>query len=379
MGWFSNLLLPGRLRTGPTVLLPVRPDPKTLLAIAQLADPAARPDGDGILAGGSRILPAVELGADMLAKLGVEGEERLWACRIAAEGPLPVDFFDKTLAEGIAYRLGGWSLCQGEPTDPVEDERRYPVVYLPAAPTPEETLPVLAGLLRPVDALDTARWPDGELADGIVHVAVRQGRVTDVYAGADTVVTVEEGHRVPPAVGVRWPYLTEVAVLRVSPLPPRPPAEADPGRGAADDLDEPAAPEEPAETVEVADVDARAVEDPEDAGEHGQRDGTADDEATATAQDAQSGAADGAVVDGAVVDGAGGEPESVESEEMEEASGDEDDLAYGPETGSADAEEAMLARATLALTLADRLQGIAADSGAFQLGEPEDVLPGRYA
>ncbi|ETK33096.1 hypothetical protein [Microbispora sp. ATCC PTA-5024] len=363
MGWFSNLLLPGRLRTGPTVLLPARPDPKTLLAIAQLADPAARPDGDGILAGGSRILPAVELGVDMLAKLGVEGEERLWACRIAAEGPLPVDFFDKTLAEGIAYRLGGWSLCQGEPTDPVEDERRYPVVYLPAAPTPEETLPVLAGLLRPVNELDSARWPDGELVDGIVHVAIRQGRVTDVYAGADTVVTVEEGHRVPPAVGVRWPYLTEVAVLRVSPLPPRPPAEA----------------------VEVADVDARAVEDLEAAGEHGQRDGTADDEATATAQDGAT--VDGATVDGAALDGAGGGPESDETEEPEEpseeasgeASEDEDDLAYGPETGSADAEEAMLARATLALTLADRLQGIAADSGAFQLGEAEDVLPGRYA
>ncbi|MEU6429615.1 hypothetical protein ABZ860_27275 [Microbispora sp. NPDC046973] len=217
MGWFSKLLLPGRLRTGPTALLPARPDPKTLLAVAQLADPEARTDGDDILAGGSRIQPPVELTGEVLAKLGVPGEDTLWACRIAADGPLPVDFFDKSLAEGIAYRLGGWSLCQGEPLDPAEDGGD-PLVYLPAVPEPEEILPILAGALRHADAVDTERWPEGELVEGVVHVPVRRGRVADVYAGADVLVTIEEGHRLPPAAQTRWPYLTEIAIARVSPV-----------------------------------------------------------------------------------------------------------------------------------------------------------------
>ncbi|GLX10366.1 hypothetical protein [Microbispora sp. NBRC 16548] len=217
MGWFSKLLLPGRLRTGPTALLPARPDPKTLLAVAQLADPEARTDGDDILAGGARIEPPVELTGDVLAKLGVPDEDRLWACRIAAEGPLPVDFFDKSMAEGIAYRLGGWSLCQGEPLDPAEDDGD-PLVYLPAVPEPEEILPILAESLRHADAVDTERWPEGELIEGVVHVPVRRGRVADVYAGADVLVTIEEGHRMPPAAQVRWPYLTEIAIARVSPV-----------------------------------------------------------------------------------------------------------------------------------------------------------------
>ncbi|MEN3537555.1 hypothetical protein AAH991_20755 [Microbispora sp. ZYX-F-249] len=303
MGWFSKVLLPGRLRTGPTALLPARPDQKTLLAVAQLADPEATTDGDDIIAGGSRIQPPIELTGDILAKLGVPDSDRLWACRVAAEGPLPVDFFDKSLAEGIAYRLGGWSLCQGEPLDPAEDGGD-PLVYLPDVPEPEEILPVLGGLLGLVEAVDAERWPEGELVDGIVHVPVRRGRVADVYAGDALVLTVEEGHRIPPAARTRWPYLTEIAVARVSPG----------GRTGKTDAD-----------IEDADTEDATIED-------------------ATIEDAH---AEG------VVDG-----EAVRED---------------------DARADLVRRAAVAVTLANGLRGIAADSRGFQLAEPADVLPGRYA
>ncbi|MGI5161301.1 hypothetical protein [Microbispora sp. CA-102843] len=301
MGWFSKLLLPGRLRTGPTALLPARPDPKTLLAVAQLADPEARTDGDDILAGGSRIQSPVELTGDVLVKLGVPDEDRLWACRIAAEGPLPVDFFDKSLAEGIAYRLGGWSLCQGEPLDPAEDGGD-PLVYLPAVLEPEEILPALGGLLGLVEAVDTERWPEGELVDGVVHIPVRRGRVADVYAGDALILTIEEGHRIPPAAQTRWPYLTEIAIARVS------------------------------------SVDRTEETNAEDAGST---------ESAAEAAGETAGIVDGDV-DGDVVR--------------------EDD-----------ARVELLGRAAVAVTLATGLRGIAADSRGFQLAEPADVLPGRYA
>ncbi|GIH69603.1 hypothetical protein [Sphaerimonospora thailandensis] len=292
MGWFSDLLLPGRLRTGPTVLLSTRPDPKALLAIARLADPEAVFDGDDILAGSSRILAAIELTGAILAKLGLQGEERLWACRVTAEGPLPVDFFDKSLAEGIAFRLGGWSLCQGEPTDPTESERRDPVVYLPAAPSPEETIEILRELVSPVESLDVDRWPDGELVDGIVRVPMGQGAITDVYVGADTVVTIEEGRGIPPAARVRWPYLTEIVIAKISPL-------------ASPDANEPT--------------------------------GAVDDGSDAETRD------DGEVQGGIPAD-----------------------------------EQALATRAEVALALAQRLRGIAADEGGFQLVEPADILPGRH-
>ncbi|MEV7804888.1 hypothetical protein AB0O28_18260 [Microbispora sp. NPDC088329] len=302
MGWFSKVLLPGRLRTGPTALLPARPDQKTLLAVAQLADPEARTDGDDIIAGGSRIQPPIELTGDILAKLGVPGEDRLWACRIAAEGPLPVDFFDKSLAEGIAYRLGGWSLCQGEPLDPADDGGD-PLVYLPAVPEPEEILPALRGLLGPVETVDTERWPEGELVDGVVHVPVRRGRVADVYAGEGLVLTVEEGHRMPPAAQARWPYLTEIAIARISPIEH---AEETNGEGAG--------------STEHAAEDLLAAV---------------------------------GVTDGV---GAGGDMVPEDATRVE-----------------------LVGRAAIAVTLANALRGIAADSRGFQIVEPADVLPGGYA
>ncbi|WP_169953221.1 hypothetical protein [Microbispora sp. H11081] len=330
MGWFSKVLLPGRLRAGPTALLPARPDQKTLLAVAQLADPEARADGDDIVAGGSRVQPPIELTGDILAKLGVPDEDRLWACRITAEGPLPVDFFDKSLAEGIAYRLGGWSICQGEPLDPAEDGGDL-LVYLPAAPEPEEILPLLAGLLGPVEAVDAERWPEGELVDGVVHVPVRGGRVADVYAGDAFVLTVEEGRRIPPAARVRWPYLTEIAVARISPVT------------RTDETDE---------TDETDAEDAASAE-------------TAPEPAPETVPEA-AGGADGGAEDAAdLVD----EDEQVdEDEHVDEDAVREDD-----------ARADLLARAAVAVTLANELSGIAADSRGFQLAEPADVLPGRHA
>ncbi|MBP2704903.1 hypothetical protein JOL79_13870 [Microbispora sp. RL4-1S] len=354
MGWFSKLLLPGRLRTGPTVLLPARPDAKTLLAIAQLADPDARLDGEDILVGGSRILPPVELTGEVLAKLGVEGEECLWACRVAADGPLPVDFFDKTLAEGIAHRLGGWSLCQGEPTDPAEDRHRNPVVYLPAAPTPEEALPILADVLRHAEEVDVERWPDGELVGGVVHVPVRQGRVLDVYAGADLVVTIEEGHRIPPAARVRWPYLTEIAVVTVSDVTVSDVAAAPAaGEGAPE--------EDAAEDTSERVAEGDAQEDAEQAAD------AAAETAAPALDEPLPPDTPGEVVEAVTDDSA---EDSVDDSIKDSADDSADD--------SPDGEKPMLARATVALVLADRLQGIAADPGAFQLAEPADILPGRY-
>ncbi|MFI7042700.1 hypothetical protein ACIBI0_38985 [Microbispora rosea] len=319
MSWFSKLLLPGRLRTGPTALLPARPDPKTLLAVAQLADPEARTDGDDILAGGSRIQPPVELTADVLAKLGVPDDDGLWACRIAAEGPLPVDFFDKSLAEGIAYRLGGWSLCQGEPLDPAEDAGD-PLVYLPAVPEPEEILPVLSEALRHAEAVDAEKWPEGELIEGVVHVPVRGGRVADVYAGADVLVTIEEGHRLPPAAQTRWPYLTEIAIARVSPVTRTEEPEGVP--------------------------DADAAPGPLDAASGTDADTDTD---TDTGSDTDAGS-------------------------------DAEDVPSGNDAEGADeVRAALLVRAAVAVTLANALRGIAADSRGFQLAEPADVLPGGYA
>ncbi|KAA9381868.1 hypothetical protein F5972_03365 [Microbispora cellulosiformans] len=362
MGWLSNLLLPGRLRTGPTALLPARPDPKTLLAIAQLADPEARPDGDDVLVGGSRVQPPIELGPDLLAKLGVPGDEPLWACRIAADGPLPVDFFDKSLAEGIAYRLGGWSVCQGEPVDPAEEAGGDPVVYLPAVPEPEEVLPILAGLLH-TDAVDAGRWPEGELVDGVVHVPVRRGRVADVYADDELVVTIEEGHRVPPVAQARWPYLTEIAVVRVSPA----------GRT-----------EETRTTAEAAGgtVDAEGAED-EAAAAPGEEVPVAPGEEAARSENLGDpdaldvGATDTGVVETAAVDTGAAETGAADTGEAEGGAVSDRDASDGDAV--AVARDALVRRAAVALEIAQRLQGIAADSRGFQLAEPADALPGGYA
>ncbi|WP_157548578.1 hypothetical protein [Nonomuraea candida] len=129
-----------RLRTGPTAALPARPDPGELLRIVQLADPGARRDGDEIVAVDVRVCAPVEAGADLTG-----GElETAWAVRVAAEGPLPLDFFDRYLAEGLAFRLGGLAVCRGEVSDPADDGGESgPAVILPVRPTAEELAPLL--------------------------------------------------------------------------------------------------------------------------------------------------------------------------------------------------------------------------------------------
>lgn len=135
MGWMAKR----RLRTGPTAALPAKPDPGELLRIVQLADPEARRDGDDILAVDVRVCAPVAAEAALTG-----GElETAWAVRVAAEGPLPLDYFDRFLAEGLAFRLGGLAVCRGEVSDPADDGEGGPAVILPARPTAEELAPLL--------------------------------------------------------------------------------------------------------------------------------------------------------------------------------------------------------------------------------------------
>ncbi|MFG1709037.1 hypothetical protein ACFLIM_38185 [Nonomuraea sp. M3C6] len=135
MGWMAKR----RLRTGPTAALPAKPDPAELLRIIQLADPGARKDGDDIVATDVRVYAAVEAEADLTG-----GElEKAWAVRVAAEGPLPLDFFDRYLAEGLAFRLKGLAVTRGEVSDPADGGVGGPAVILPVRPTAEELAPLL--------------------------------------------------------------------------------------------------------------------------------------------------------------------------------------------------------------------------------------------
>ncbi|MET7337176.1 hypothetical protein [Nonomuraea sp. NPDC005650] len=128
-----------RLRTGPTAALPAKPDPAELLRIVQLADPGAKKDGDDIVATDVRVHAPVEAEPELTG-----GElEKVWAVRVAAEGPLPLNFFDRYLAEGLAFRLKGLAVCRGEVSDPADDEEGGPAVILPSRPTAEELAPLL--------------------------------------------------------------------------------------------------------------------------------------------------------------------------------------------------------------------------------------------
>ncbi|MEW1838632.1 hypothetical protein AB0392_11810 [Nonomuraea angiospora] len=128
-----------RLRTGPTAALPAKPDPAELLRIVRLADPGAKKDGDDIVATDVRVYAAVEAEPELTG-----GElEKVWAVRVAAEGPLPLNFFDRYLAEGLAFRLKGLAVCRGEVSDPADEEESGTAVILPARPTAEELAPLL--------------------------------------------------------------------------------------------------------------------------------------------------------------------------------------------------------------------------------------------
>ncbi|MEU6720933.1 hypothetical protein ABZ897_56570 [Nonomuraea sp. NPDC046802] len=148
-----------RLRTGPTAALPAKPDAAELLRIVRLADPTARTDGDDIVATDVRVFAPVEADADLAG-----GElEKVWAVRVAAEGPLPLDYFDRYLAEGLAFRLKGLAVCRGEVTDPADVEGVGPAVILPVRPTAEE----LAPLLEP-DEDDVFTFTAGDIRAALV-------------------------------------------------------------------------------------------------------------------------------------------------------------------------------------------------------------------
>lgn len=136
MGWMAKR----RLRTGPTAALPAKPEHGEVLRLVRLADPSARSEGGDVVAGDVRVCAPVEAEADLAGG----ALEQVWAVRVVAEGPLPVDFFDRHLAEGLAFRLGGLAVCRGVVSDPADDEGATgPAVIVPVRPTAEELAPLL--------------------------------------------------------------------------------------------------------------------------------------------------------------------------------------------------------------------------------------------
>ncbi|MBF8193785.1 hypothetical protein ITP53_50535 [Nonomuraea sp. K274] len=181
-----------RLRTGPTAALPAKPDPAELLRIVQLADPAARRDGDDIVATDVRVCAPVEAESDL-----VGGElEKVWAVRVAAEGPLPLDFFDRYLAEGIAFRLKGLAVCRGEVCDPADDETSGPAVVLPVRPTADE----LAPRLEP-DEEDEAVFTAGDIRAMVVPLKGRPPAVEELVPFATELTAIELRGEEPAKLG----------------------------------------------------------------------------------------------------------------------------------------------------------------------------------
>ncbi|MEV0227896.1 hypothetical protein [Nonomuraea sp. NPDC050786] len=172
-----------RLRTGPTAALPAKPDLAELLRVVRLADPGARQDGDDIVATDVRVCAPVEADTELTG-----GElETVWAVRVAAEGPLPLDYFDRFLAEGLAFRLKGLAVCRGEVTDPADGQESGPAVILPVRPTAEE----LAPLLEPDE--------DGEF--------------TFTAGDIRAVLVPQKGQ--PPAVQELLPFATELTAIEL--------------------------------------------------------------------------------------------------------------------------------------------------------------------
>ncbi|MET7459351.1 hypothetical protein [Nonomuraea sp. NPDC005501] len=136
-----------RLRTGPTAALPAKPAKGELLRLVRLADPDAREDGEDVVAADVRVHAPVEAEPDLVGGM----LEQVWAVRVSAEGPLPFDFFDRYLAEGLAFRLGGLAVCRGEVSDPADEEGGGPAVIVPVRPADDELLPRLEAELGEVE------------------------------------------------------------------------------------------------------------------------------------------------------------------------------------------------------------------------------------
>ncbi|GAA0996467.1 hypothetical protein GCM10009555_092270 [Acrocarpospora macrocephala] len=354
MGLLSNLLLPGRLRTGPTVLLPAKVKPDALLEAVQLADPTAAQDGEELLAAGTRIHAPLELTADLLRKLSIQDEDRLWAYRVVAERPLPMDYYDKFLAAGIAYRYGGWSLCEGSADDPAEDESRLAAVYLPEMPDQEELATLLRGLLRlpeptaETDA-DAEAGTDTEVAE-VAEPAEESSDEATASADASDETAAEKTASEEPA-----------------------PEDAAP---AATTADEPA-PEASGESTsdETASADDSAEEGPSDeAAEAGDGD-ESDKSGLVQIQSGQTIVYTGADIQvtasyetrfPAVV--AGLMPYATEVVRI---------AVRALEDGELDGDDLVLEPGKVALSLGNALDGPVVDAWGFQILEVEDLLPAR--
>ncbi|WP_062431390.1 hypothetical protein [Herbidospora daliensis] len=359
MGLLSNLLLPGRLRTGPTVVVPAKIKPEAILEIVRLADPQAELDGADVLAAATRIHDGVELTPDLQKKLGLDGEEKLWAHRVVAERPLPVDYYDKLLAAGLAYRLGGYCLCEGSADDPAEDVELEYAVYLPAVEESELT-----------PALEKILGTDDDAEEAPATAADADASPEAAETGAD------DGH----AAGA---------------TPAEAPEAADESAQAADDTAESdAAESDPAESDAAKDEDAAAAGESDDAAEAGDKSGEA----------AESDAAKGEAVTAAdesdeVVEAAPARRSRWSSDGVYEAAGFRVAVTpvhrfpaavaglmpYATEVvriavsaaDELDGDARMLEPGNVALALGTALDGPVVDHWGFQVFEPADLLPPR--
>jgi hypothetical protein len=112
--------------------------------------------------------------------------EKVWAVRVAGEGPLPLDFFDRYLAEGIAFRLKGLAVCRGEVIDPADVEGTGPAVILPVRPSAEE----LAPLLEPHED-DEFTFTAGEVRAVLVPQKGRPPAVEELLPFATELTAIE--------------------------------------------------------------------------------------------------------------------------------------------------------------------------------------------
>ncbi|MBT2234366.1 hypothetical protein [Nonomuraea sp. NEAU-A123] len=320
-----------RLRTGPTAALPAKPSQADLLRVVRLADPEAREDGGDIVAVDVRVHAPVEAEPEL-----VGGElEQVWACRVVAEGPLPFDYFDRYLAEGIAFRLGGLAVCRGEVTDPADDDRGGPAVILPVRPTADE----LRAVLSRIDGGHKAEIGDSDDAAG------------DSATEAATEDTPTEDAAI-----------TDVAT-----------ADADADAGLGGDTKPDAA---TADADSAADVDSEAESESEADATTADTDGDADADAEAEAE---------AVAEVAAASG------DATQDDFLYTVGDIRILVV-PEKGRPPAVQELLPFATeltaielrgddpekvgaLALRLSDELNGLIVDRWRFRIDAVEDLLP----
>ncbi|GAA0386381.1 hypothetical protein Acor_26130 [Acrocarpospora corrugata] len=395
MGLLSNLLLPGRLRTGPTVLLPAKVKPDALLEAVQLADPTATQDGEELLAAGTRIHAPLELTADLLRKLSIKDEERLWAYRVVAERPLPMDYYDKFLAAGIAYRYGGWSLCEGSADDPAEDETRLAAVYLPEMPDQEELATLLRGLLRlpePTAEADTEAAEAG-VTELTPDEAPAAAATPDETAAEESPAGESSADEAPAA---EIEPETEAAEAGVTALAPdeTPAAAATPDETAAEKS--PTGESSPADEAPEAEASDETTSGEAESGETGSgeaasdgvvSDETASDEAEAEDDDAEAGDSGLVIHAGQTIVYTGADIQVTASYENRFPAVVAGLLPYATEVvriavraledGELAGDDVVLEPGKVALALGQALDGPVVDAWGFQILEAEDLLPAR--